>query len=57
MKNDKVCPLLKSQCIREKCVCFYMRKTDTYGLGMEVEPYGTCSYFNINLDYVEEEED
>ncbi len=55
MEDEKICPLLKGQCVREKCVCFYIRKMDTFGLGMEVEPYGACSYFNIDLDYVEED--
>ena len=49
--SDRICPLLKSRCIREKCVCFSMRDTDPIGFGFSTAPYGTCSYFKLNLDY------
>jgi hypothetical protein len=54
-KKEQICPLLKGPCLRDKCVNFYMRDTDTRGFGFKVSPYGACSYFNINLDYVEED--
>lgn len=50
--SDLICPLLKSKCIREKCVCFSTRDYDF--LGSPVEPYGTCEYLKINLDYEKE---
>lgn len=55
--GTQICPLLKGPCLRNKCVNFYMRNIDTSGFGIHVPPYGTCHYFNINLDYKDEEDD
>lgn len=56
MSNEKICPLLNGPCLRDKCVNFYMRDTDTRGFGLPVTPYGACTYFKINLDYKEKED-
>lgn len=55
--GSQICPLLRGPCLRNKCVNFYMRNVDTRGFGIQVPTYGACSYFNINLDYKDEEEE
>lgn len=49
--SDLICPLIKEKCIRERCICYSTRNTDTAGFGFPTDPYGTCEYFKINLDF------